>query len=261
MAHPNPNKMEIDENAVNGDDIQVESAGVGGSADGTSVLPGSENGSGSDGPSLQPPAAEKVKVFKVFKLAQGYVNRAIFPDKKSPDAVVAANPGGEAATLPQSLPVSPQDEAAAPVSAPGDSPEAPAAVEAKKKSYGPAFWFHNRYFGNAILLYGNQALDLVDELPNAYKALANSDLSYRFVVAKSKDAYVTLEISQWKNVNRLQLKPHFKSNRPPKHPSSLSEGQVDENAWIPAHRSSVNFDPVKDKPEALLEFLLTEGQK
>jgi len=237
--------MENNENA-DAVDIQVGSPGAGNAAsagdavDANQVQPASSSDNGGDGSVQTPPAqppAKKVKTFQVFKLANGYVTRAIFEEKKAPDAAAADKvPDGQAA-------------------------EAAVAAETKKRSYAPAFWFQNRYFGNGILLYGNQALDLVDELPNAYQALAKADLEYRFVVAKSKENYVTLEVSHWNNKNRLQLKPHFKSNRPYKHPSSLSLGEVDENAWIPAHRSSVNFDPEKDKPEALLHFLLVEGQK
>jgi hypothetical protein len=230
--------MEINENAVQGGE-DMESARGGSVAGNPIVLSSADNGNEFVGPSLQPPS-EKIKVLQVFKLAHGYVTRAVFPDKKP------LYSGGEEATP----------------TPPASCPEGtPAVADVKKKSYGPAFWFHNRYFGNPILLYGHQSLDLVDELPHAYQALADSNLNYRFVVAQSKDNYVTLEISQWKNTNRLQLKPHFKSNRAYRHPYHLTQESVDENAWIPAHRSSVNFDPVQDKPGALLQFLLAEGQK
>lgn len=317
--------MESDKNAVNVDAQVLSPVGAGNLAHaapvacaGNPVPPASRSISGNQESVLQP-IPKKAKAYQVFKLTHGYVTRAVFEEKKTPEAAAeaaTANPGGSTAVAgakPPSQPVSISEgeepnhkfvatctsgsssrsssisteleEALEPASslARSDSPASPdciasqaspgkvkeepastaarVAAEASKKSHGPAFWFQNRYFGKAILVYGNQALNLVDELPKAYKALANSDLEYRFEVAKSKDNYVTLEINRWNNKSRLQMKPHFKSNRPYRHPSCLSLGEVDENAWLPAHRSAVNFDPEKDNPEALLQFLLVEGQK
>lgn len=125
----------------------------------------------------------------------------------------------------------------------------------KRGGTGTAFWFYNSRLSNPMLLYGNQTVRLISELPRAYKAFRIRDYSYRFVLVENKHTLITLEVTNYRDKPYLFLKKYFKPNRSTLHPSSPL-GEVDENAWLPT-KSSVSFDPDTDHPQALLRFVLT----
>lgn len=129
----------------------------------------------------------------------------------------------------------------------------PKASSGGSPSISKAFWFYNARGALPILLYSNQTLRLIDELPKAYQALAQGDLAFCFKIAENKTLLLTLEVNSWNDKTTLQLKKYFKTSSPSNHPAFQ---EVDENAWIPT-KSSVILDPELDSPQALLHFVLT----
>lgn len=153
-------------------------------------------------------------------------------------------------------------------------PAAPAAAApeehpSKKANPGPAvsiskaFWFYNTRGASPILLYSNQALRLVDELPKAFSALARDDRLYCYKIAESKTQLLTLEVNFWNDKTSLQLKKYFRTKQPllsqTLSAAAAAAGayqEVDENAWIPT-KSSLQWDPELDQPAQILHFLLS----
>ncbi len=139
----------------------------------------------------------------------------------------------------------------------------PKAVAGKHPRSVPAFWFHNRRFASPILLFGNQVLRLIDELPNAYKAYRQGNHSYRYVLAQTKNQLVTLEVTSWNDRTYLFLKKYFKTRRYSAYPSSSqmdsADNDDDKSPWLPT-RSALSLDPDQDNPNELLYFVLTSNQ-
>ena len=126
--------------------------------------------------------------------------------------------------------------------------------ESPAKQSSAAFWFITRRSSKPIMLFKTQMFDLVDELPKAYEAYLRGDANYRFVLSENKENLTTLEVSLYKDKTYLFMKKYFKARRANHLPSSFQD--VDENAWIPT-RSYASFDPVKDDPNELFDFVLT----
>jgi len=159
-----------------------------------------------------------------FKLANGYVQRAQPPASTKTEAAAASASNGS-------------DE----------------------KSTGKrskAFWFHNRQMTEKILLYGNQVACLIDALPKAFEAHQRADHSFRYKVAQTKNQLLMLEVVCLNERSFVFLKKYFKPNVLDYDDSGQPFLRVDQDSkWLPT-RAAISFDPHKDKPRALLEFVL-----
>ncbi len=95
--------------------------------------------------------------------------------------------------------------------------------------------------------------DLIDELPNAYKAFEASDDSYRFTLVEKDTHLVTLEVSLYKDKTYLFLKRYFKGNN---NRSTYFNSTYNDNEWRPA-KGVVSLDPARDNPHDMLAYALT----
>jgi len=185
-----------------------------------------------------------------FRLAYGYISPADPDSKKdkaspaapSPLLPLSAIPGGEE-----------QGEE--------EEEDASASAAVQKSSRSQAFWFHSRRMQDPILLYGNQVARLIDELPTAYAAVENKQQDYVFLLSESKFNKITLEVSLYRDKYYLFLKKYFKGT-PGHRRARLSAAAADDqerSTWLTL--SAVGFDPVKDDPEAILDFVLSIRQR
>ena len=141
---------------------------------------------------------------------------------------------------------------------PEDVEEEPAKEEnggaAAKQRTSAAFWFINRRCTRPIMLFGNQMFDLADELPNAYEAYQRGDTNYRFVLSENKDNLTTLEVFSYNGRLHLSMKKYFKARLGSQMANPFQT--TDENGWIPT-RSYASFDPARDDPQDLIDFVVT----
>lgn len=138
------------------------------------------------------------------------------------------------------------------------------ALEIKKPNRSQAFWFHNRRIHDPILLYGNQVVRLIDELPNAYAAVKNQQQDYLFLLSESKSNKITLEVSAYRDKYYLFLKKYFKGIPGHGHRHSFASGVkpvLDNKAWTWLPSTAVGLDPFKDDPEAILDYVLSIRQR
>jgi hypothetical protein len=180
-----------------------------------------------------------------FRLAYGYICPADPDSKKDKASAAAPSPLLPLSTVPGG---EEREE--------GEDALASAAV--KKSNRSQAFWFHSRRLQDPILLYGNQVARLIDELPAAYAAVEKKQQDYVFLLSESQFNKITLEVSLYRDKYYLFLKKYFKGT-PGHRRSNPSAVAADRATWLAL--SAVGFDPVKDDPEAILDFVLSIRQR
>lgn len=117
----------------------------------------------------------------------------------------------------------------------------------------PNTWlfFNDMVMGNAVQLYGSQALRLFKNLPHAYKAFLKGDTSYYFLLDETKTQKLTLEVHTYNEKTYVSLKKYFKP-----------EDKADDprQDWV-ATGHFVSFNPIDDDPQDMLDFVLMSNEK
>jgi len=212
------------------------------SAGGDCHQPGQVVDSAQNGHSLEESESERLKTEKakllqaqgIFALANGYIRfDKIQLTKKDANRSKISIPDDQ----------SPLDR---------DDEEAPIA-EFTKTGIESTFRIIARRCNQPIVLFGDQMMRLIDELPNAYKAYEISDDSYKHVLVKNEKNIVTLEINFWQDKKYLYLKRYFKSSDD--YRSGFFSAPLDKDGWVAA-KGWVSFDPDHDLPIDILKYVL-----
>ena len=134
-----------------------------------------------------------------------------------------------------------------------DQDDAPIA-EYTKTGMESTFRIIARRCNQPIVLFGDQMMRLVDELPNAYKAFESSDDSYKHVLVKNEKNMVTLEVNFWQDKKYLYLKRYFKGSDDYRG-GSFFTSRSDNDGWVAA-KGWVSFDPDQDHPIDILKYII-----
>ena len=131
--------------------------------------------------------------------------------------------------------------------------------EGAKGNRGPPFAIVGRQVCSPILLFGNQMIKLIKELPNAYQAFRDANSSYRYVLYENKSNLVALEVSYYNGKNYLFLKKYFQASAEAAANETFlasSAQEINGNPWLPT-KAVVGLDPAEDKPRQMLAFVLS----
>lgn len=132
----------------------------------------------------------------------------------------------------------------------GDNPESLEPEAKKAKVHSDSWCFYNyKNVEKHIQLYASQAISVVRKLPSGFEALKKKDTAYFDIIAESKYQQILLEVYFYKDKYYLSLTKYFK-------PDDKAEDEYCE--W---QHSGCNFpfDPEKDDPMNILDFILTPG--
>lgn len=120
-----------------------------------------------------------------------------------------------------------------------------------KRPISDCWLFYNRQFlGRGMQLYAGQITAVVELLPAAFEAALKQDTSYFEVVTSSKTNRLTLEVFYYKDKLTLALKKYYI-------PADKVDDEMQE--WVPVS-NYFPFDPEKDDPIALLEYILLTSE-
>ena len=115
--------------------------------------------------------------------------------------------------------------------------------------------FTNKQFlGKSIQLYASQVGKLVELLPEAYDALLAKDTTYFEIVSESKTLRLTLEVGYYKFKEQDMIQLALKKSYKPE-----DKADDEDQDWLPTS-SHIKFDPERDEPEALLEYILATSE-
>jgi hypothetical protein len=114
-----------------------------------------------------------------------------------------------------------------------------------KRPVSESWCFFNKQL-KSIQLYAGQISALVDLLPSGYEAALKGDVNFFEVIAEGKTNRLTLEVFYYKEELILAMKKYY-----------IPENKVDDDTqeWLPTS-AHFPFDPEKDDPIALLEYVL-----